>query len=48
VCIDDASGTPAGSNAKSVCYQSCSSDGDCTSPMKCREKSSKKVCRSGA
>ena len=49
VCIDDASGAPADAGVKALCYQSCTSDADCTRVgYKCLEKASHKVCRNGA
>ena len=46
VCIDDASGTPAGSGIKSVCYQACNKIGDdCGNGYTCREKAGKLVCK---
>jgi hypothetical protein len=49
VCIDDASGAPADAGIKALCYQSCTSDTDCTrTGYKCLEKASHKVCRNGA
>jgi hypothetical protein len=45
VCIDDASGTPAGSGIKSVCYQSCTTNTDCTNGYSCKEKAGKMVCK---
>ena len=45
VCIDDASGTPAGSGIKSVCYQSCKVNTDCTNGYSCKEKAGQLVCK---
>jgi hypothetical protein len=45
VCIDDASGAPAGSGIKSVCYQSCKVSTDCTNGYSCKEKASQLICK---
>jgi len=44
VCIDDASGAPAG--VQSVCYETCQSDSDCSrADFQCAEKANHKVCQ---
>ena len=45
VCIDDASGTPAGSGIKSVCYQACKVNTDCGAGYACKEKAGQLVCK---
>lgn len=45
VCVDDASGAPAGSGIKSVCYQSCKVNTDCTGGYSCKEKAGQLVCK---
>jgi hypothetical protein len=49
VCIDDASGTPADAGLTAICYQSCTTNADCTrAGYKCLEKAGHMVCRNGA
>ena len=45
VCVDDASGAPAGSGIKSVCYQSCKVNADCGNGYACKEKAGQLVCK---
>jgi hypothetical protein len=49
VCIDDPSGAPADAGVTAVCYQSCTSNSDCTrAGFSCLEKAGHMVCRHGA
>lgn len=46
VCIDDASGVPADSGISAICYASCHTSTDCTTPgTACLEKAGQLVCR---
>lgn len=47
VCIDDSSGTAPDAGITSVCYQSCTSNGDCRAGYACLEKAGHLVCRQG-
>lgn len=46
VCIDDPSGAPADAGVNAVCYQTCTTNSDCTrSGYACLEKAGHMVCR---